>query len=256
MSCVLENDLTKEDLINRFGINVINNEIYGASGQKLKYHLIGGKYKKYWSVMVYDRENKIKVPRKIKYTLKDGSKAEYDSYSYKVTALAVHRILYIWANGVQHAGMVIDHIDNDPYNNDLSNLQEISPAENVTKNMKYSDRLMKFNLSKSSAYYEEKLNKFLDDCERAKLNRDANEVHLIRCKINQVRAKIRAAKAYEEGLYELPDDQKAMLEKRRMKEEMKAEIKHWHDLYTESGCMNAEYRAKWKEAIKKSRGEI
>lgn len=62
----------------------------------------------------------------IVYTLEDGSKIQ------KVETL--HRIVYVAFIGDIPEGMVVDHIDNDPQNNDLKNLQVLTRSENTSKN--------------------------------------------------------------------------------------------------------------------------
>ena len=43
------------------------------------------------------------------------------------------RVIYAWFIGYIEAGMVIDHIDNNPYNNRIENLQKLTPEENLEK---------------------------------------------------------------------------------------------------------------------------
>ena len=43
------------------------------------------------------------------------------------------RIIYAWFNGEVPEGFVVDHIDNDPDNNKLSNLQLLTVEENLAK---------------------------------------------------------------------------------------------------------------------------
>lgn len=52
----------------------------------------------------------------------------------KTILLTLQQILYAMYIGDIESGMVIDHIDNNPYNNDLNNLQMITRAENTAKN--------------------------------------------------------------------------------------------------------------------------
>ena len=46
-------------------------------------------------------------------------------------SIAVHRIVYTWFNEVAPNGLVIDHIDNNKQNNNIDNLQALTPGENI-----------------------------------------------------------------------------------------------------------------------------
>ena len=50
------------------------------------------------------------------------------SYSYPLA-----RFLYAWFRGEVSEGYVIDHIDNNPFNNSLDNLQAMTAEENNRK---------------------------------------------------------------------------------------------------------------------------
>jgi len=45
----------------------------------------------------------------------------------------IHRLIYEAFNGLIKDGLVIDHVDSDPLNNNLSNLQAISQRENTKR---------------------------------------------------------------------------------------------------------------------------
>lgn len=55
-------------------------------------------------------------------------------------AIALSRVLYAWFNGSIPKGYVVDHIDNDPFNNQLENLQIITRSENTKKNAVYHNQ--------------------------------------------------------------------------------------------------------------------
>lgn len=113
-------ELTKEMLINNFGIQYISKDgktVLDKNGKELKQTITisnrGKAYEKaYKTIQTYDRLNRIKIPRKHKYTTKDGTVKMLDSYTYKTTSLGVHRLVWIWYNDIQPAGMIVDHIDN------------------------------------------------------------------------------------------------------------------------------------------------
>ena len=55
------------------------------------------------------------------------------SYNGKAVSITLSRFLYAWFKGKVEEGQVIDHIENNPYKNNLSNLQAISIEENIRK---------------------------------------------------------------------------------------------------------------------------
>lgn len=55
------------------------------------------------------------------------------SYEGKVMSLPLGRLIYAWFTGDIEDGMVIDHIDNNPYNNKINNLQKLTPEANLKK---------------------------------------------------------------------------------------------------------------------------
>ena len=105
--------------------------------------------------------------------------------------LPLHRIVYAWFYGKASAGMVIDHIDNNKDNNLFTNLREITPQENLTRDTSKNTKLVKCRLDKPLSYYEEKLAAYERLYEDAKLNKDANEAHKQRANIANCRARIR-----------------------------------------------------------------
>lgn len=48
-------------------------------------------------------------------------------------SITLARFMYVWFIGDLKAGEVVDHIDNDPYNNYPTNLQKLSVGENLAK---------------------------------------------------------------------------------------------------------------------------
>lgn len=55
------------------------------------------------------------------------------SYKREVICLPLSRIIYAWFNGEVTEGLVVDHIDNNPYNNFPTNLQLLTQEENLKK---------------------------------------------------------------------------------------------------------------------------
>lgn len=66
------------------------------------------------------------------------------SYHNKATALPLGRVIYAWFYDKVEEGMVIDHIDNDSFNNKLENLRMTTQKDNLSK--RYLDNpFMNFN---------------------------------------------------------------------------------------------------------------
>lgn len=60
----------------------------------------------------------------------------YDIALEKAITVTLHRLLYAYFIGEVPFGMVVDHIDNDKFNNNLDNLQLLTREQNVQKNPK------------------------------------------------------------------------------------------------------------------------
>lgn len=59
--------------------------------------------------------------------------APYNYETHRTTLMSYHSFLYAWVKGEVPAGMDVDHIDGDPLNNDISNLQLLTRQENLAK---------------------------------------------------------------------------------------------------------------------------
>lgn len=55
------------------------------------------------------------------------------SYNNKGYCYPLARFIYAWFNGEIKEGWVVDHIDNNPFNNRLENLQALTPEQNLAK---------------------------------------------------------------------------------------------------------------------------
>lgn len=104
---------------------------------------------------------------------------------------SVHRAVYAWFKGSVDEHYVVDHIDNDKTNNNLDNLQLLTPSENVWKGRPHNISTIKCNLNKPLSFYEDKLETYKAKYEQAKLAKDANKAHKLRCNISQTKARIR-----------------------------------------------------------------
>lgn len=54
-------------------------------------------------------------------------------YNNKTYTYPLARVIYCWFKGDIPEGMVIDHIDNNPYNNSIDNLQLLTQEDNLRK---------------------------------------------------------------------------------------------------------------------------
>lgn len=87
--------------------------------------------------------------------------------------------------------MVVDHINNNKTDNRIDNLQLLTAKDNVWKNRICDVRELKCKLNKPRSFYEEKLKRYEQLYEAAKLDKDANLVHKLRSYTSQCRAKLR-----------------------------------------------------------------
>lgn len=55
------------------------------------------------------------------------------SYKQKPICLPLSRVIYAWFNGEVPAGLVVDHINNNPFDNRVENLQLMTQAKNLEK---------------------------------------------------------------------------------------------------------------------------
>lgn len=69
------------------------------------------------------------------YKVKGGARRTSRWYTYKTVSIPLGRLVLAWFNGKIGAKEDADHIDNDPFNNHLSNLIAISRRENLAKRL-------------------------------------------------------------------------------------------------------------------------
>lgn len=72
------------------------------------------------------------------------------------------RVLYAWFKGDIDDGMVVDHIDNNPFNNCLSNLQLLTQERNLEKRYKDNPKANKnqWDAMKKEAFRQDLLSKY------------------------------------------------------------------------------------------------
>lgn len=91
--------------------------------------------------------------------------------------IGVHRCVYCWYNNEIPEKLVVDHIDNNPLNNNLSNLQLLTIPENLAKERATQAEVRMAAKSYSREYIVEKLNYYLDIDKTLKETRTATERH-------------------------------------------------------------------------------
>ena len=148
----------------------------------------------YLKLNIYDFDedgNKIKIPI---IRIRKGCKKPSDTYKYKSMIVGLHRAMWAWLYGVVEEGYVVDHISNkhdsiEDYH--ISNLQIISPRENLTKDRKASTKELKCRLDKPISYYEDKLAYYEDLYKKAM--KDGNQKEARKQSVNTYhqRARIR-----------------------------------------------------------------
>lgn len=113
-------------------------ELLDAGIIDVKRDFLGWNVYRYW----YKNNTGVKVHSKIKVTManrkhKYRPDKQYPKVSFcvkqKVYNIPLSRLIYVWYIEDIPDGMVIDHIDNNPYNNNPSNLQMLSVGENLRK---------------------------------------------------------------------------------------------------------------------------
>ena len=112
----------------------------------------------------------------------------------------VHRIVYCWYNRIVPSGIVIDHKNCNKLDNRLSNLQPLTPKENLAKERPESTRELPCKLDRPRSYYEEKLAIYEARYEQAKADGNAEESHKQRTNVANINAKLRYWDSHREEI--------------------------------------------------------
>lgn len=183
--------LTKDELI-KSGITLVTEDgLVYRNDQLVNFSINAGGY---WVTPIYvldENGNKIKKSIKRQY---EGCSHVTDTYVYDSRVLGLHRIMWAWFHGEVPEGFVVDHINNkheklEDYH--ISNLQLLTPAENLAKERPTSNKQIPCKLNKPLSWYENRLNNYLAEYDEAKRNRDAAAAHRLRANIANMKAKIR-----------------------------------------------------------------
>ena len=234
--------LTKADLI-ADGITDITKEgrVFKGNKEIFPHWLPNKKTGDYLGIFIYERDSEghlIKGKDKIKkYTRKDGSIGETTSWHAKLRTIGLHRAIWAWYYNEVPEGFVVDHINNqhstlEDYH--LTNLQLLTPKQNLAKDKAPSTRELKCQLNKPRSFYEDKLKKFEALYESAKLNKDAEEAHKLRANIAQTKARLRYYDNHKKEVPEMTEFQKDLLE-----------LAGWKKHFKETKNMSM-----WRECIK------
>lgn len=124
--------------------------------------------KKYLTIRLYDPELRMQVP-----------KEERISSTGQIS-LGVHVINYIWQHDTTTNGLDVDHVDNDPFNNDISNLQLLTRRDNLAKDRKTPLRVVPMPKHIDEETIVHKITRLEVEYEQAKKDHDAKAAHRLR----------------------------------------------------------------------------
>lgn len=151
--------ITKEELIER-GIAEVTEDahIIRADGTEFHQYYIPskhpyGKVKAYKAISMYDPDTyKNQLEKKELGLIKSAPGTKL---------FAVHRIVYAWFNNECPGDLDVDHIDNDPFNNHIDNLQLLARKRNLAKRLPRNQH--------TASWSEEKLKEYHFNCTSYKL---------------------------------------------------------------------------------------
>ena len=113
----------------------------------------------------YDGNKKTKSIKEIKITDatrkhvyrpdKKYPKINFTARGYGTFSIPLSRFLYVWFKGDIPDGYVVDHIDNDPYNNNIDNLQILTVGDNLAKRFEDNPDAWTNQWGKSKGYNNE-----------------------------------------------------------------------------------------------------
>lgn len=123
-------EITKEWLMSCGVTNVTEDGVIYRRGEVVKERLIkcphkkSGNVKVYPGVQLYDP----KVYQELKKEIN-----QLDASHRAIKCYLVSRVVFAWFNGICPSDLDVDHKDNDPFNNNINNLQLLTRKENNNK---------------------------------------------------------------------------------------------------------------------------
>lgn len=172
-----------KDYLKKLGIEYVSTDgkVVVKNGKIAKININKKAKRPYGVVSLYDPDIRAAIP------------VEERAATSGQFTLGIHVINYVWNTGItKPEGMVIDHIDNDPLNNNISNLQMITQCENVSKGRtNWRTYQLKCKMNKPRSFYEEKLRKYTEMLEQAKRDHDEDACHKLRTNKSQTEARLR-----------------------------------------------------------------
>lgn len=240
-------EITKDYLIKCGVENVTEDGLtVVVKGKPINFNRAYSGQRPYDNVQLYDTDLRMSVP-----------KEERKSYTGQFR-LGVHIINYVWNVADKPAGYVVDHIDNNSLNNHVSNLQLLTPRENVNKEKERPLRVVKMPKYITEEKINTKLAYYTDLYEQAKQDKDADKVHKLRSYISQWRAKQRMFLENPE-LYTKPVEVRPEHEchaRAAKRKELKKEVDRAHrfyqevkEAYGEEDEITYKYWGEWKLAV-------
>ena len=114
------------------------------------------------TIKTYTRITITQATRKHKYAQSKAYPKINFYYKNKGRCYPLARVLYAWFKGDIDDGMVVDHIDNNPFNNCLSNLQLLTQERNLEKRYKDNPKgnRNQWDAMKKEAFRQDLLSKY------------------------------------------------------------------------------------------------
>lgn len=236
-------EITKEYL-QKLGVEHVdpNGRTIIIKGKEARQFPMPSGNKEYMYVRLYDHDKRFEIPVEERKT----STGQFN--------LGVHVINYVWNVTDKPQGIVIDHIDNNPLNNHINNLQPLTPRENINKELNRPPRVVKMPKYITEEQILKKIEGYEVAYEQAKKDHDAKAAHHFRAYLSTWRAKHRMFLEDPEK-YTKPSEHEchARAEKRR---ELQANVdssrKYYKEVlaaYGKDDPIVKQYWYEWKMAI-------
>lgn len=173
-----------------------------------------GKDKKYPVLVIYD-------PELFKRQKEADSKFKTGQMS-----LLVSRIVYAWFNDICPAEYDVDHIDNNPFNNSITNLQLLTRKENLARRLQRNQYNCHLT-DEEILYYSDQCNQYrgmIQNC-RLDIEEDKKQLKLIQKDLNYYIQLCKDTKSYKLNQI-IKDDYTNRINEVKAKLELHRD--HWH----------------------------